>query len=136
MNKEEITFEDLKIRTANFIDNARTAVVGIKFEFNFPNKDNGLVLNSKQGIEIYRIIQEAVNNAIKHANATIIRIDFNKLDTKTTIAINDNGTGFDTTTIEAGNGLNSMKKRAKSINSEIVINSSNSGTSVSLIFMS
>ena len=36
MNKEEITFEDLKARTANFIENAKISLQGIQFEFVYP----------------------------------------------------------------------------------------------------
>jgi len=49
MNKEAITSEDLKIRTANFIDNAQASLLGISFEVMYPKENDTFVFNSKQG---------------------------------------------------------------------------------------
>ncbi|MVO09304.1 tetratricopeptide repeat protein [Flavobacterium sp. TP390] len=130
MNKEAITFEDLKIRTTNFIEAAKTSLLGITFEFNYPEKNDTILLNSLQGIDVYRIIQEAVNNAIKHAQATKIVVNFEVIKECIVISIVDNGIGFDKTTTEAGNGLNSMKKRAIEIDSELFIESLEHGTKI------
>ena len=46
-------------------------------------------------LTLFRIIQEACNNVIKHANATVINIDVNYEEHRVTVAIRDNGTGFD-----------------------------------------
>ena len=134
MNKEEISFEDLKSRTTNFIESAKASLLGIKFEFYYPEKDKAIALNSKQGIEIYRIIQESVNNAVKHAKASIILVDFKKDNNQIIISISDNGIGFNSQTIEKGNGLNSMEKRAKEIDASFVLISSEKGTTINLSF--
>lgn len=134
MNKEEITFEDLKTRTTNFIEAAKTSLLGITFEFNYPENAPVDSLNSLQGIDVYRIIQEAVNNAIKHAKATKIVVNFELDKEELTISILDNGIGFDAATIEAGNGLQSMQKRAKEINAILTIDSLENGTKVNLKF--
>ena len=134
MNKEEITFEDLKTRTTNFIEAAKTSLLGITFEFNYPENAPVDSLNSLQGIDVYRIIQEAVNNAIKHAKATKIIVNFELDKEELTISILDNGIGFDAATIEAGNGLQSMQKRAKEINAILTIDSLENGTKVNLKF--
>lgn len=119
MNKEEITFEDLKARTANFIENAKLSLQGIHFEFNYPDEHEKITLNSKTGITIYRIIQEAVNNAVKHANASKIKVSIEELNKQIRIQISDNGKGFNNQEIEKGNGINSLEKRAKEINGTI-----------------
>lgn len=134
MNKEEITFEDLKTRTTNFIESAKASLLGIHFEFNYPKNQKEIVLNSKQGIEIYRIIQEAVNNAVKHAKASKITVDFKNENNQVIIAISDNGIGFDKATIEKGNGLNSMQKRANTIDAALDLISSEKGTTIRLHF--
>ncbi len=119
MNKEEITFEDLKGRTANFIENAKISLQGIQFEFAYPSEHVKIKLDSKTGITLYRIIQEAVNNAIKHAKATYISVAIDvKLD-NFKIIITDNGNGFNYKAIVKGNGINSLVKRAKEINATI-----------------
>ena len=134
MNKEEITFEDLKTRTTNFIEAAKTSLLGIDFEFNYPKDTDNVKLNSLQGIDVYRIIQEAINNAVKHAKATKIVVNFEIDGSDLKISIIDNGVGFDQSTIEAGNGLSSMKKRANEIDANFEMKSSNKGTGITIKF--
>lgn len=134
MNKEEITFEDLKTRTTNFIEAAKTSLLGIDFEFNYPKDTDTVKLNSLQGIDVYRIIQEAINNAVKHAKATKIEVNFEIVGSDLKISIKDNGVGFDQSTIEAGNGLSSMKKRANEIDADFEMKSSNQGTQITIQF--
>ena len=132
MNKEAITFEDLKTRTTNFIEAAKTSLLGIKFEFNYPEDTGEVTLNSLQGIDVYRIIQEAVNNAVKHAEATKIIVNFELIKNTLEVSIFDNGKGFDKETIESGNGLVSMKKRASEINATLSIEPKITGTKITL----
>ncbi len=134
MNKEAITFEDLKTRTTNFIEAAKTSLLGITFEFNYLKNTDEVTLNSLQGIDVYRIIQEAVNNAVKHAEATKIIVNFELIKNTLEVSISDNGKGFDKETIEAGNGLASMKKRAQEINANLSIEPLEQGTKVCLKF--
>ena len=131
MNKEEITIEDLKTRISNFIDNAQLSLNGIRFNFNFDTK-SFQSFTSRDGMNIYRLIQEAVNNAIKHANASQIDVSFIESDNKITIVVSDNGKGFDLTTTEIGNGLNTMKKRASELKGNFNIEASEKGTKIYL----
>lgn len=132
MNKEEITFEDLKTRTSNFIQNANLSLQGIDFLFLYPKESNEVALNSKTGIYIYRIIQEAVNNAIKHANASEIKVEISVEDQHVIVQISDNGKGFDFATIQKGNGILSLENRAKEIDAKLEFQSQN-GTQIKLI---
>jgi signal transduction histidine kinase len=133
MNKEEISVEDLKSRISNFIEQAQTSLHGINFDFKCKvSKD--FTFNSKDGINIYRIIQEALNNAIKHANATEILVEVKQNKQNFEITIKDNGKGFDATTSNDGNGLKTMKNRANELNATINFISNSDGTSVVLNF--
>ena len=86
------------------------------------------------GISIYRTIQEAINNAIKYANATQITVAISLQNGKTNIVIKDNGEGFDVENIVAGNGLNNMNKRMDEIDAKFsIVSSKSSGTMVTLI---
>lgn len=134
MNKEKITIEDLKARISNFIDNAQLSLNGIEFNFNFYTKSS-ISFSSRDGMNIYRLIQEAVNNAIKHANASLIKVSFEEVEKNIKISIQDNGKGFNTDTTEIGNGLNSMNKRAKELNSDINIVSNENGTNINLTLL-
>ena len=70
-------------------------------------------------IIIYRIVQEALNNAARHSGAEIMRISLAKTDGEIRLALQDNGQGFDledlrsADTAERGFGLTSMKERTE-----------------------
>ncbi|MGC3946552.1 MAG: histidine kinase [Chryseolinea sp.] len=88
----------------------------------------------------FRIIQEAVNNAIKYADATRITVSLEKNDDECIITVNDNGQGFDTRlieersiNIESGRGFFNMYERTEYINGKLEIDSHpGKGTTVSL----
>jgi PAS domain S-box-containing protein len=70
-------------------------------------------------IVIYRIVQEAFNNAAKHSGAKIILVSLARTDGEIKLAVQDNGRGFDpedllsVDTAERGFGLTSMKERTE-----------------------
>lgn len=89
-----------------------------------------LKIKKEAEIIVYRIIQEALSNVVKHSNATEVDIYF-KEDTGTLkIEIMDNGTMKGDFT--AGNGLWGMKERAHLIGGDLVCDSDEAGFSVSL----
>lgn len=134
MNKEEISIEDLNSRISNFIDNAKLSLNGIDFNFIYTHNEYKIQpFTSKNGINLYRIIQEAVNNAIKHAKATKILVEVILFENKAEIAIKDNGIGITENAENTGNGLSTMKKRAEEINAEFALKKLEKGTFVSLI---
>ena len=67
---------------------------------------------------LYRITQEALNNALKHARATAIFVNIEKIDPYVILTIRDNGRGFEPLSIgdHTGLGLANMKERASRIN--------------------
>lgn len=133
MNKDEINFEDLKTRISNFIENAKLASQGIDFDFVCHGNFEYAVFSSVEGMNIYRIIQEAINNALKHAKASRISVNVRRENSGYEIEIIDNGKGFNSFKTASGNGLNNLKKRAKEINGEISVTSQEQlGTTVSL----
>lgn len=72
-------------------------------------------------LEIYRIAQEAVGNALKHSGADEIRVDMTFIDGLITLRVKDNGSFKDFK--EKGAGLDSIKKRANSIKGTLNIQS-------------
>lgn len=134
MNKNEISLEDLHARVSNFIDKAHLASNKTVFEFNSDSQiSKDIKFTSVQGMNIYRIIQEAINNAIKYAEAKTIKVEFIKDKGRLEISIFDDGKGFNENEIELGNGLNNMRKRANDIAATINIKSKpNKGTTVFL----
>lgn len=124
MNKTEISLEDLESRISNFIDKAGVSKDAINFIFNIDqsiSKDQEF--SSVTGMNLYRIIQEAVNNAIKYSDAKMVSVNIFKKNEGIRIEIKDNGVGFKESEVVAGNGLNNMRKRAKEIGAIINIES-------------
>ena len=135
MNKNDITFEDLQTRINNFIEQAKITSDTTAFSFKISDKINQAhTFTSIQGMNLYRIIQEAVNNASKYAEASKIKVSISKDKTKFFISIKDDGKGFDIETVELGNGISNIKKRAKELCGKVEIDSVlGEGTTVSVV---
>jgi len=132
MNKNEISFEDLQSRISNYIDKAHLYGDNIKFSFDVDASVNQQkTLSSIEGMNIHRIIQEAIHNSLKHASATEIKVSVEQLKEQLKITISDNGKGFHIQSVEKGSGLTNMIKRAKLIGGELaIVSESNEGTQV------
>jgi signal transduction histidine kinase len=136
MNKNEISFENFQSRILSFIEKAKSATNNIQFNFD-TSISKELTFSSIKGINIFRVIQEAINNSIKYANASEISIKITENSDELCIEIYDNGVGFDINTIELGNGLENMQQRIKEIDGEFSINSKiDVGTSILIKFNS
>ena len=84
-------------------------------------------------MNIYRTIQEAINNALKYAKADKIAVNISRINDKINIEITDNGIGFNKETIIMGNGLQNMQKRIAEINGSFNIETEN-GTKILIVF--
>jgi nitrate/nitrite-specific signal transduction histidine kinase len=74
---------------------------------------------------LYHIVQEALNNTLKHASASVVRVAIRGVDSRVEIEINDNGQGFDPAirSSTSGMGLMSMYERAEQIDADLEIQS-------------
>lgn len=136
MNKTGITIKDLKARIANFIEKAKQSHGGVRISViadkNIPDDTS---FTGMQGLNIFRIVQEATNNALKYADANQIDIQISRVQGTVHFVINDYGKGFLEEDIEPGNGLLNMRKRALELGGELELNSETGmGTSVSFKF--
>jgi signal transduction histidine kinase len=61
---------------------------------------------------IYRIAQEALSNAVKHAGAGNVRLGVLQLPDRVQVVVEDDGCGFDPDSVQAGFGLTGMRERA------------------------
>jgi len=88
------------------------------------------------GVEtgLYGISNEVLNNVLKHAHATNVKVSLTKTANKVILEISDNGIGFDTASAETqgGLGLKGMKERAEQFGGDLQIQSDESGTKVSV----
>ena len=68
---------------------------------------------------IYLFCKEAINNAVKYSDASILELAINDFENRRVeISITDNGKGFDSMQVKKGNGLTNMKLRARDIGGE------------------
>ena len=105
--------------------------VSCRFEYDRPV----LIHDTINAIHLYRITQEAVNNAIKHGRATDILVSFTSDNGITNLAIKDNGTGFRKAHKGMkGMGISTMKHRANMVGANIDIQSDRNGTVVNCSF--
>ena len=74
--------------------------------------------------EIYRIIQELMNNIIKHAQAEHVEIQLTKLNGSLNLMIEDNGVGFEPSSTSRGIGLNNIHSRVRILEGEVHIDTS------------
>lgn len=81
-------------------------------------------------LEIYRIVQEAAGNAMKHAGASDVRVDMTRTDNGIELSICDNGNGR--ATQSTGIGMRTMKQRAAAIGGMLTVVNNAEGTTVRL----
>ncbi|HYZ13730.1 MAG TPA: PAS domain S-box protein [Actinomycetota bacterium] len=84
---------------------------------------------------VYRVVQEAVHNAQKHARAEAISIVMRRNDGMLTTLVEDNGRGFDPASIQPGRGLGliGMRERAELVEGRLVVESATgAGTRIRL----
>ncbi len=76
-------------------------------------------VNEKFKLNVYRIVQEQLNNILKHATATKVAINLLQDKTSIRLSITDDGVGFDTGKKREGIGIANIKSRADSYNATI-----------------
>lgn len=74
-------------------------------------------------INVYRIIQEAFSNALKHASPTLLFVQFSQQEDEVLIRIQDNGSGFDAYRDYNGMGLKNIKARVQKLGGDLFLES-------------
>jgi signal transduction histidine kinase len=136
-NKESITLtgisDRLKIYTQKIQPAYPQVFIDVEEDIHRDKK-----LSPVQALHIFRIIQEALHNALRHSHCSKVFIHINSMEDISEITIEDNGSGFDPEKVNySGNGLLNMKSRAAEAGFEITFNRSNpKGTQVRLFLKS
>jgi signal transduction histidine kinase/predicted negative regulator of RcsB-dependent stress response len=115
----------------NSMNNASCKVI-----FNFYGQSNRL--NKKFENNLYRIAQELINNALKHAQATEIIVQLIQEHNRINLTVQDNGTGFDTKILEKSknSGIANIRSRVESLNGWLEITSnSGQGTEITIEYI-
>ncbi|HSN61958.1 MAG TPA: PAS domain-containing protein, partial [Ferruginibacter sp.] len=69
-------------------------------------------VNNKFKLNVFRIVQEHINNILKHANANTVSIHLTQNNKSIKLIISDDGVGFDISKIQKGIGVSNIKSRA------------------------
>jgi signal transduction histidine kinase len=90
--------------------------------------DAPITLDLEARNHLFRIAQEAVQNALKHARARVVEIDLRAYDRAVSLTVNDDGVGLPRPGLpNAGLGMRTMHFRASSIGGRLVITSGSAG---------
>ncbi|HKQ24974.1 MAG TPA: ATP-binding protein [Burkholderiales bacterium] len=85
--------------------------------------DAGARLPDKVETALYRIVQEAVDNAVKHANANCVRIELKRSPSKVACRVRDDGSGFDARRMPHGLGLIGIRERLNALGGSLHVDS-------------
>lgn len=94
-------------------------------------------LEKEKNLHIFRILQELINNSIKHGKASQITVVFEGIDNKNVCKYTDNGKGFDTDNknLKKGLGLRNIENRVELINGKLDMYSTpNKGVEITFTF--
>ena len=97
---------------------------------NFQTNTEKIILDKDRSMVLYRVVQEFIQNAIKHSQAQQIDVLLMENEGLVTLNIEDNGVGFDTKLKETSKGLSGVIDRLEKIKGKVNIDSSDKGTSV------
>ena len=101
----------------------------------FYTSKHDIEISPKHSLILFRIIQESINNILKHSRAKNVSIQLDDGPDELNITITDNGRGFDTSTAKDGSGLKNMELRAKLIHAAFSIQSKpEEGTKTSITY--
>ncbi len=121
-------------KSIELLVNETDSLTSIFFTLQMDNIDK--ILNNETKVHLYRIVQEALNNIVKHSEAKAVTISCEKQENIVEFKVVDNGKGFDfMEKIRSGSsfGMQTLLERAKVIGSKININSSpKHGTEIKL----
>ncbi len=93
----------------------------IKVTFNHEVSLEGL--SSNLALVVYRIVQEALTNVARHAEATRVNVRISPRGRRLRIQIRDDGVGFNTKEMKKSTGLTGMRERALALGGEIIVDS-------------
>ncbi len=115
VSEEKISMVQFGIKIKEFADRTfKHKNIAVHFK----NANGELNLRPESTLNLFRIVQEVINNASKHSEAKNFYID-NFSSNEREIILQDDGAGFDMAIVERGYGLNNIMQRAKDINGKL-----------------
>ena len=103
-----------------------------KIQYNFNQIGTVPSINEEHQLIIYRIFQESLHNSLKHSRSDLFDVSIESTNSLFILKLKDFGIGYDLKKSNSGLGLNNMKLRAKLIGAKLIMNSDETGTSVTI----
>lgn len=103
-----------------------------KTRFSLRISDNLTFMPTEKELIIFRIIQEGINNILRHANAKHAKIELSNRPDYLFLEVADDGIGMPNGLTESGNGLKNIKARTRILEGELQIRQTNPGTSIQI----
>jgi signal transduction histidine kinase len=96
--------------------------------------DGGVRLAPDEQIEVFRIVQEGLGNARRHAGARHVEVAISQRAGRRIVSVRDDGVGFDEETVGNGQGLENMRQRAAAIEGQLSLSSApGRGTAIEVV---
>ena len=116
----------------DLFENIRATNV-IEVEF-YPDAEIDRLLSATAKLTLYRIVQEQVNNILKHASAKQVFIELFPEEGQVELIVSDDGIGFDPVTVKKGMGLENMRSRSALLNGKFdIIAAPGQGTKIKVV---
>jgi len=112
------------------LDRRRHDALRIESELRLPAPDHQDQLPPEIETTVYRLVQEALTNVVKHARATTARVSVGLEEREVMVEVEDDGEGFDTGTRSGGFGLTGLRERVGVAGGTLWLESGESGTLV------
>ncbi len=101
----------------------RSKAFNLKYELKKNDDIDWEDIPNKTKINLYRIIQESLQNIYKHADAKLVKINFELKDNFILLEITDDGIGFEINKVKKGIGLKNIASRVEDLGGDLDINS-------------
>ncbi|AZI32146.1 sensor histidine kinase [Kaistella carnis] len=132
-------FISTQVKHFGFVESLEREIFRIErlelLEVDYHINNHSLEINADHSLILFRIIQECINNVIKHAKSNKIEVKIEDKLNVIEIHINDYGIGFDRNINDDGSGLKNIFNRAKIIDADFNLKSGkNSGTEITITY--
>jgi len=109
----------------------KSDIYDVQFDHNIEEEHK---LSAEKSLILFRLLQEVINNIIKHASATKISISLNRIQSDFLLSITDNGIGFVAEDVsKKGMGLSNLSRRTNAIQGELdIISAPGKGTTIAI----
>lgn len=129
VNQSSVTIDEFAVKLREYLNQGSALPIAVTVS----GGDLEQKLPSAAATHVFRVIQEAVNNALKHAQASQIQVELQALPEKLSVNVVDNGIGFSRQSVKSGYGIKNMEERITSVNGTFELSSRPGRTEIKLI---